>query len=53
MTKLMPLTAITYAKEFGSEQAYQLKPSRADSERIGLSKETRGRLYFSQRNNLC
>ena len=40
------LTALKYAKEFGSEQVYQLKPSRADSGRISLSEGNRGRLIF-------
>ncbi len=40
------LTALKYAKEFGSQQVYQLKPSRADSGRIGLSEGTRGRSIF-------
>ncbi len=40
------LTALKYAKEFGSEQVYQLKPSHADGGRAGLSEGTRGRSIF-------
>lgn len=40
------LTALKYAKEFGAEQVFQLKPDRADSQRIALSEGSKGRSIF-------
>jgi NhaP-type Na+/H+ or K+/H+ antiporter len=40
------LTALKYAREFGSQDVYQLEPSRQASERNRLGDEQRGRVVF-------
>jgi NhaP-type Na+/H+ or K+/H+ antiporter len=40
------LTALKYAREFGSQDVYQLEPSREASERNRLGGEQRGRVVF-------
>jgi NhaP-type Na+/H+ or K+/H+ antiporter len=40
------LTALKYAREFGSQDVYQLEPSREASERNRLGGEQRGRIIF-------
>ena len=40
------LTALRFARDFGSQDVFQLAPSRASSDREGLSDEQRGRILF-------
>jgi NhaP-type Na+/H+ or K+/H+ antiporter len=42
------LTALKYAREFGSQDVYQLEPSREASERNRLGGEQRGRILFQR-----
>jgi NhaP-type Na+/H+ or K+/H+ antiporter len=42
------LSALKYARSFGSQNVYQLAPGRAGTERDGLSTEQRGRVAFGR-----
>ena len=41
------LTALKYARDFGSQDVYQLQPSRKNNERRQVSQEQRGRTLFA------
>jgi hypothetical protein len=42
------LTALRFAREFGSQDVFQLEPSRSSSDRDRMSNEQRGRILFQE-----
>ena len=42
------LTSLKYARDFGSQDVFQLAPMRTSSQRSGLSTEQRGRIVFQR-----